>query len=119
MGLWRNDPETPEGKYPIVLRRDGTPLEAQYIVMTLRDPCAAAALEAYAEKLEELMLDAREGEYGWTRDGAKAFATDMRGLAIESENIAKVKPGDPGAPTHRKDDPVVLSWARSIGCPGS
>lgn len=58
-GLWRNDPETPEGKYPIVLRRDGTPLKTRFIVLALRDPCAQAALEAYAYKADELNMDAQ------------------------------------------------------------
>ena len=56
-GLWRNDPETPEGKYPIVLRRDGTPLESRFIVMALKDPCVPAALRAYATEAECLGLD--------------------------------------------------------------
>ena len=49
-GLWRNDPETSEGKYPIVLRRDGTVLPGPYFVICSRDPCAAAAFAAYANE---------------------------------------------------------------------
>ncbi len=107
VGLWRNNPETPEGKYPIVLRRDGTPLQSRYIVMALRDPCVPAALRAYAEKAEELDLET-------------TFVFDMRKLVdIAEEEACKVGPGDPDAPRHRKDDPAVLAWARNIGCPGS
>lgn len=106
-GLWRNNPETPEGKYPIVLRRDGTPLESRFIVMALRDPCVPAALRAYAEKAKEENLDPE-------------FVADMFRLSDEAgRERVRVGPGDPDAPKHRKDDPVVLAWARSIGCPGS
>ena len=58
-GLWRNDPQTPEGKYPIVLWRDGSPLTTPYIVITLKDPCAPAAFRAYADQAEALGLDAQ------------------------------------------------------------
>ena len=43
-GLWFNNTETPEGKYPIVLRRDGTPVETPYMVLLVRDPCFEAAI---------------------------------------------------------------------------
>lgn len=106
-GLWRNDPETPEGKYPIVLRRDGTPLESRFIVLALRDPCTPAALRAYAAKADILEMDIH-------------YVGDIRKLAEEAEReLKKVGPGDPDAPRHRKDDPAVLAWARSIGSPGS
>ena len=104
-GLWRNDPATPEGKYPIVLRRDGTPLTSAYIVMTLRDPAAAAALRAYAAEGERLGFDRR-------------FVADIRRLSFAAELEAAAHPGDPDAPRHRKDDPVVLAWARSLRSPG-
>lgn len=105
--VWKNNPETPEGKYPIVLRRDGTPLESKFIVLVLRDPCTPAALLAYAEKAQELAMDTM-------------FVDDMRKLASEAHlEMDRVGPGDPDAPRHRKDDPAVLAWARSIGSPGS
>lgn len=45
-GLWRNNPNTPEGKYPVVLRRDGTPLTAR----SEQDRAAAVAvLAAFTE----------------------------------------------------------------------
>jgi hypothetical protein len=111
-GLWRNNPETKEGKYPIVLRRDGTPLESRFIVLTLKDPATAKALEAYADAAEEWDMDAD-------------YVAAIRELAIDAlEECAKdqklEKPTtDPDAPRHRKDDPAILAWARSIGCPGS
>jgi len=105
-GLWRNNKETPEGKYPIVLRRDGTPLEVRFLVMTLRDPCAPAAFRAYADHAEKIGLDSD-------------YVRGMRQLANEAEKECKqVGAGDPDAPRHRKDDPAVLAWARGIGCPG-
>jgi hypothetical protein len=47
MGLWKNDASTPEGKYPILLRRDGTAVEHPYFAILARDPCAKAALLAW------------------------------------------------------------------------
>ncbi len=106
-GIWRNDPETPEGKYPIVLRRDGTPLKSRYIVMALRDPCVPAALRAYARKAKDLGLD-------------EQYVEDVLNLSKDAyAERDRVGPGDPDAPRHRKDDPAVLAWARNIGCPGS
>ncbi len=106
-GLWRNNPETPEGKYPIVLRRDGTPLESRFIVMALKDPCVPAALLAYADVAEDAGMD-------------PDYVRDLRVLAEEAvEELIKDGTSDPDAPKHRTDDPVVLAWARSIGCPGS
>jgi len=110
-GLWRRDRKTSEGKYPIVLRRDGTPLESRYFVIALKDPAAAEAFRAYAKRAEELGMDPR-------------YVADMRWLADEAAREAAktdttVKPADPDAPPHRKDDPAILAWARSIDCPGS
>jgi len=111
-GLWRNDPATPEGKYPIVLRRDGTPLESRYFVMTLKDPATAAALTAYANEAA-------------CRGYAPGYVADVRELAAQSKEIAAEDQGlkkptaDPDAPRHRKDNPVVLLWAQSIGNPGA
>jgi hypothetical protein len=106
--LWRYNPETPEGKYPIVLRRDGTPLESRFIVMTLKDPATPAALTAYADAAETLGFDPE-------------YVSSIRQLADEcfKERVTSFHPGDPDAPPHRKDDPVIMAWARSIGCPGS
>ena len=46
-GLWRNNPDTPEGKY-LVTRRDGTIPQWPSFVLGARDPAAAFALRAYA-----------------------------------------------------------------------
>ena len=105
-GLWRNNPATPEGKYPIVLRRDGTPMEKRYLVLGFGDPCAPAAIYALAAQAELLGLDPQ-------------YVADLRALAEEAELYRlKVGAGDPDAPPHRPDDPIVLAWARSIGMPG-
>lgn len=107
---WRNNPDTPEGKYPIVLRRDGTPVETPYMVLLVRDPAFDAAISAYADAGERLGYD-------------PAYIADLRQLVAdapairEAINVAQGRPGDPDAPRHRRDDPVTLAWARSIGRP--
>lgn len=108
MRLWRNNPQTPEGKYPIVLRRDGTPLDSRYIVMVLKDPAVEEALHAYARRAHELGYD-------------PTLVEDITALAnqCETERLEAIKAADPDAPPHRKDNPIILAWAQSIGCPGS
>lgn len=107
MKLWRYDPKTPEGKYPLVYQRDGSLLTSRYLVITLRDPCAPAAFLAYADAAERLGLDA-------------AYVASMKALADEAvEEARKVGLGDPDAPPHRVDDPATLAKAREIGCPGA
>ncbi len=101
MRLWRNNPETPEGKYPIALRRDGTPIERRYMVIVLRDPAASAAFAAYALEAARLGYDAQ-------------YVADVVELSRQAAVEASDDPGDPMAPRHRVDDPVVLAWARSI-----
>ena len=112
MRLWRNNPETPEGKYPIVLRRDGSPVATPYMVLLVRDPAFDAAITAYANEAERLGYD-------------PAYVADLRALVAEAPatraaiNAAAGKPGDADAPRHRGDCPVTLAWARSIGGPGT
>ncbi|MCP4897871.1 MAG: hypothetical protein GY906_12940 [bacterium] len=108
MRLFRNTEENPEGKYPIVLRRDGTPLKARYFVMALKDPCVEDALRAYASRAKE------EGM-------AEEYVADIEALADEAlqENFLYGNTTDPDAPKHREDDPAILAWARENGCPGS
>lgn len=100
-GLWKNDPQTAEGKYPIVLRRDGSVLEGPYFVIVLRDPCASEAFAAYADAAEEAGLD-------------PVFVEDVRVMAGQAEIAASRDAGDPDAPRHRIDDPKVLAWARQV-----
>ncbi len=107
MRLWLNNPATPEGKYPILLRRDGSPVEHPFFAMLARDPAAPHALRAYADKAAELGYDA-------------AMVHDVRVLADSYEQYRlNAGNGDPDAPRHRKDDPIVLAWARSIQAKGS
>lgn len=107
MRLWLNNTETPEGKYPILLRRDGTPVEHPFFAMLARDPAAPAALRAYADEAERLRYD-------------PAMIADVRELAnaYEAYRINHGN-GDPDAPRHRKDDPAILAWARSIKARGA
>lgn len=102
MRLWLNDSATPEGKYPILLRRDGSPVEHPFFAMLARDPAAPVALRAYADEAQRLGYD-------------PAMVEDIRALADEYEQYrTQAGPGDPDAPRHRKDDPVVIAWARSL-----
>jgi len=112
-GLFRNNPETPEGKYPIALRRDGTPLESRFIVMVLKDPGAGNALRAYAASHH-----ARGSDPQFVGDFLD-LADQADGLALTDAARSAGPTSDPDAPRHRKDDPAILAWARSIGCPGS
>lgn len=98
-GLWRNNPETPEGKY-LVKRRDGTVPQWPYFVIGGCDPAAPAALRRYADEAERLGMDA-------------AYVTDIRNMAIHFEEWREeVGDGDPDAPRHRKDDPVTIAEMR-------
>lgn len=112
-GIWRFDPATPEGKYPIVLRRDGSVVKRRNFVLVLDDPGAGPALRAYADAHEQNGSD-------------PAFVQGARLLAVEAERLVeadKARQGgpisNPDAPPDREDDPVVLAWARSVGSPGS
>lgn len=109
-GIWKNNPETAEGKYPIVLRRDGSVLTKPYFVLVLGDPGAPAALEAYAAAHGALGSDPQ-------------FVADVRGLALEAIGWANLcareaanpdLKADPDAPPHRQDDPDIISWARRV-----
>ena len=105
--LWRNNPETPEGKYPIVLRRDGTPVEKPYFVILASDPAATEALLAYADAAETIGFD-------------QSMVNDVREMAHRFKEWRKAHgSGDPDASPHRKDNPIVIAWSRSIGAPSA
>ena len=74
--LWVNDPATPEGKYPILLRRDGTPVEHPYFPILARDPAGPPALRAYADAADKLGYDS-------------AMVADVRAMADMYEEYAK------------------------------
>src|SRR5260370_40741690 len=93
-GLWRDNPETSEGKY-LVKRRDGTIVEWPNFTLGARDPCAPAGLRAYAVKARELGLD-------------PAYAGAVERLADEWELYrGEHGEGDPDRGRHRVDDPAT------------
>lgn len=101
-GLWRYDPESgaPEGKY-LLLRRDGSVVEKPHFPILAADPCAVAALRAYADKAEELGLFPR-------------YVADVRRLADEFEMYLDTHPpGDPDRGPHRPDDPRIIEMMRT------
>ena len=98
-GLWRNNPETREGKY-LVKRRDGTIPEWPSFVIGAKDPCAQAALEAYADKAAELGFN-------------DTYVCDVRLMSREFECYRlAVGAGDPDRGRHRKDDPATIAEMR-------
>lgn len=102
-GLWRNNPQTPEGKY-LVKRRDGTVVEWPHFVIGARDPAAPYALRAYAAAAEQLGFDP-----DLVRD-VRARADEFAAYWHEHGS------GDPDAPRHRVDDPAtVAEMARGQG----
>jgi hypothetical protein len=89
-GLWRDDPATPEGKY-LVKRRDGTVVEWPSFTLGARDPCAPAALRAYAEQAFKFC--------------DPGYAASVRALADEFERYRQEHgAGDPDRGRHRPDD---------------
>jgi hypothetical protein len=98
-GLWRDNPTTPEGKY-LVVRRDGTIPDWPSFTLGARDPCAPAALRAYAKKAEILGLD-------------PAYVQSVLQLATEfnryRENHGE---GDPDRGKHRPDDLATVAKMR-------
>lgn len=98
-GIWMNEKATRKGKFPIVLRRDGTVVDWPHFVLGFRDPCTPAALRAYAIDAEHRGLDAR-------------YVEDVLILASEAQRWREAHgDGDPDAPRHRTDDPGVIEWA--------
>ena len=94
--LFRNQEGFAGGKY-LVQRRDGTVPDWPYFVIGAADPCAPAALRAYAAAAEENGLDPE-------------YIADIRLLAYEFEEYFIGHPhGDPDAPRHRQDDPEIIA----------
>lgn len=95
-GLWRNNPETKGGKY-LVQRRDGSVPEWPFFVIGARDPAAVHALNAYADKAEELGKDAK-------------YVEDVRNLAKDFQAyLDEHGEGDPDGTPHRVDDPETVT----------
>lgn len=101
-GLWRNNPETPEGKY-LVKRRDGTVVDWPNFVIGAKDPAAPAALRAYAAA----------GRLAGFNAG---FCDDVEALADQFEQYRQERgAGDPDRGRHRVDDPKTISEMRHGG----
>ncbi len=87
---------TPEGKY-LVKRRDGTIPEWPHFIIGARDPCAKAALLAYAKKARELGL-------------TSGYASSIERLAYKFEAYRMENgTGDPDRGRHRPDDPATVT----------
>jgi hypothetical protein len=98
-GLWRNNPETPEGKY-LVKRRDGSIVEWPLFVMGAKDPAVPTALRAYANKAAALGYSSQ-------------YVADVRELAQLFEAYRTIHgAGDPDRSPHRKDDPATVAEMR-------
>jgi len=95
-GLWRDKPETVEGKY-LVIRRDGTIPQWPNFTLGADDPCAAAALRGYAAEAWRIGLD-------------PAYCKAMDRLA--EEWARRPHPGDPDRGRHREDLPAIIAMMR-------
>jgi hypothetical protein len=94
--LWRDNPETPEGKY-LVKRRDGSVVDWPNFTLGARDPAAPAALRAYAEAATAHGMN-------------EGYASSVRRLADEFEAYRlKHGGGDPDRGRHREDDPATVA----------
>jgi hypothetical protein len=81
----------------LVQRRDGTVPNWPYLVMGAADPAVPHALRAYAEVAATYGMDPE-------------YCEDIRRLAERFEDWrAEHGEGDPDAPAHRTDDPVVVA----------
>ncbi len=98
-GLWRENPETPEGKY-LVQRRDGTIPDWPNFVLGAKDPAAPFALDAYADAAEDSGMNA---EYV---AGIRRLAFEFRAYRLHYGS------GDPDRGRHRKDDPATIAKMR-------
>jgi hypothetical protein len=102
-GLWRNNPDTPEGKY-LLVRRDGSIVEWPHFAIGAKDPAAPASLRAYAAKAREI------GMY-------EQYCADVEALADYFESYrAEHGDGDPDRGKHRVDNPktvALMQYGRS------
>jgi len=109
-GLFRDNPETPEGKY-LVKRRDGTVPKWPSFVLGAADPLAVIALHAYATEAARIVTEEpdRAARMGLTME----FSERIHGLADEFAEYRKARgEGDPGMGRHRKDDPATVAEMR-------
>jgi hypothetical protein len=102
-GLWRENPDTPEGKY-LVQRRDGTIPEWPNFVLGAKDPAAPVALLAYADAAEACFMN-------------EDYVEGIRRLAMQFDQYRVAHgEGDPDRGRHRKDDPATIAKMRSGRC---
>lgn len=106
MRLWRKAAEAGAKELPggggkfLVLRRDGTVPDWPAFVLGARDPAAPAALRAYAVAAANRGMDT-------------AFVDDVHKLANEFEEYRRKNgEGDPDAPPHRKDLPIIIEMMK-------
>lgn len=108
--LFRNNHETPEGKY-LVKRRDGTVVEWPNFVLGAKDPIAAIALQAYANEVARIIKEEpdKAKQLGLTRE----FCLDLCN-EVYKWNVYRTEhgTGDPGMGRHRKDDPATIAEMR-------
>jgi hypothetical protein len=110
-GLFRDQPETPEGKY-LVKRRDGTVPPWPSFVLGGSDPFAEIALRAYAAAVETHILEVGEEAAlaeGLTHEWAASVRRFAERFRLWREEHG---PGDPGMGRHRKDDPATVAEMR-------
>ena len=101
MKVWTLTKEFSEGKF-LVTRRDGTTPDWPHFVMGARDPAVPIALRSYSHVAAGLGFDS---EYTDSVYGLSLFFEDYR-----REHGA----GDPEAPPHRVDEPMVLAMMRHV-----
>lgn len=98
-GLWRDNAETPEGKY-LVKRRDGTVVEWPSFVLGAKDPAAPWALRAYA--VAAFLFNMNEKYVS----GVWKLARQFKLYRIV------VGTGDPDRGRHRVDDATTVAEMR-------
>lgn len=120
--LFRDNPETPEGKY-LVKRRDGTVVEWPSFVLGARDPDGANTLLFYGllklmpPSLRDILMDdIRMRIEHWLVDPIgqnKEFMKSVRKWAGIWEWYREHHgDGDPLMGRHRKDDPATIAEMR-------
>lgn len=120
--LFRDNPETPEGKY-LVKRRDGTVVEWPSFVLGARDEDAEVCFRIYG-LLKLMPPDQREGFLEDISDQLAASRSDPNAQNVEyfdsvmanADKWAKYRrehgEGDPLMGRHRKDDPATIEEMR-------
>lgn len=101
-GLFRDNPQTKEGKY-LVMRRDGTVPAWPSFVLGARDPMAEVALRAYADAAE------KAGKSPDWIASIRRLADTFVGYRLAHGD------GDPDRGKHRADDPETVAKMR-LGC---